>query len=381
MEIYLDNAATTFPKPEAVYRAVETYMRQNGASAGRGHYRKALEAEELVYKTRAALGRLFGIDNAAQIIFTNNVTDSLNLALKGILEPGDHVITSNIEHNSMWRPLKKLEQDQNISISELVVNPDGSFDAGQIENKITKKTKLFCLLHASNVLGSILPIPKITEIAHAYNIPVLIDAAQTAGVYPIDVSKEGIDLLAFTGHKGLLGPMGTGGLYIREGIELKTLKEGGTGSNSSQEFQPQNLPDRYEVGTSNIWGLVGLKAAVEFIEQQGIEKIRAKEEMLTHKLLEILQALPGVNVYGSLQAHERVGLVSFNLKEMVPEEVAFSLDESFGIMVRAGLHCSSKAHRLLGTEKRGAIRASVSYFNQVEDIEMLGEAIKNIQAK
>lgn len=378
MAIYLDNAATTYPKPEAVYAAMEKYLRQNGASAGRGNYKRALAAEEIIYKTRAALARLFKIKDAARIIFTANVTEALNLALKGYLKSGDKVLTTNMEHNSMWRPLKKLERDQGIIITELNCAEDGTICQQEIDSKIAEDLKLVCCLHASNVLGSLLPLDKITRKAHEYNIPVLVDAAQTAGVYHLDVEQDGIDLLAFTGHKGLLGPMGTGGLYIRPGLELDTFKEGGTGSSSALEYQPQSLPDRYEAGTLNIPGLAGLLAAVEFIEQTGLNAIREKEQQLINRLSEILRSLEQVTVYGPAHDVERVGLISFNIDGVEPEEVAYALDEMQEIMVRAGLHCAPKAHRLLGTETRGAVRVSVSYFNEMEHLKAFEEALKKI---
>lgn len=357
---------------------MDSFMRSNGATAGRGNYRRAMDAEELLYKARAAISRLFDIENPSRVVFTSNATESINLALKGLLKPGDNVITSNLEHNSVWRPLKTMERDRGITISELRFSPDGRVDVNSLHELIGKNTKLICIMHASNVLGNILPVDEITEIAHSHNVPVLIDAAQSAGVLPISVGTSGFDLLAFTGHKGLLGPMGTGGLYIREGIDLDTLKEGGTGSSSSLEFQPKAMPDKYEVGTHNVAGLAGLLAAVEYIEKTGVQVIRAKEEMMTGKMLELLSDIPELILYGPEQPENRVGLVSFNLWNKVPEDIGSKLDEQYGIMTRGGVHCSPQAHKVIGTEKTGAIRASISYFNEMDDILALANALDKL---
>ena len=384
MAIYLDNAATTYPKPECVYKAIDTYMRTNGASAGRGNYKRSMKSEEILYKTRAALSRLFDFDDPSRVIFTCNATESINLALKGILSSGDHVITSKLEHNSVWRPLKTMEKTRDITISQLESTPDGSVDISQLDGMITDKTKLVCLAHASNVLGNILPVEEITKIAHSHNVPVLVDAAQTAGVLPISLAKSGIDLFAFTGHKGLLGPMGTGGLIIRKGLELNTLKEGGTGSSSNKEYQPSALPDKYEVGTHNMIGIAGLLAAVEFIEKTGVKTIYDKEKVLLEKLIEVLDDIPEIEIYGSKSAKNCVGLLSFNVwkktKEGVrsPDGISTKLDDRFGIMTRAGVHCSTLAHRVIGTEKHGAIRASFSYFNEIDDVLALADALEQL---
>lgn len=378
MAIYFDNAATSYPKPEAVYAAVDHYMRNIGASAGRGAYRRALEADGLVFKTRKVLGRLFNIEDVSRIIFTSNVTESLNLVLKGFLREGDHVVISRMEHNSMWRPLKVLEQEKNIGIT-VIPSPGGnSLDIEQLESAIQTNTRLVALTHASNVTGTLMPVKEAGRICRFHNIPLLVDAAQTAGVFSIDVRELNIDLLAFTGHKGLLGPTGTGGLYIAPDLEIKPWKEGGTGGESLLEHQPQDLPDRFEAGTLNIAGIVGLGAAVEFILQQGVEKIREHEKALTAFALEQLQQIPGLSMYGPQNAEERVAVFSLNLEDIPPEEVAYVLDEVYGIMARAGLHCAPQAHRCIGTVERGTLRVSPGYFSSEDEITILVKALQEI---
>lgn len=381
MAIYLDNAATTYPKPEAVYTAIDHYMRHIGASAGRGAYRRALEADGLVFKTRKLLGRLFNIEDVSRIVFTSNVTESLNLALKGFLQEGDHVVTSHLEHNSMWRPLKLMEREQKISIS-VVPSPGGKeLDVDQLERAIQPKTRLVALTHASNVTGTLMPIKEVGQICHIHNVPLLVDAAQTAGVLPIDVQELNIDFLAFTGHKGLLGPTGTGGLYIAPGLDITPWKEGGTGGESLLEHQPKDLPDRFEAGTLNVAGIAGLGAAIEFILEKGVEQIREHEKALTAYALKQLSQVPSLTVYGPRNAEECVGVFSINLEDVAPVEVAYVLDEVYGIMVRAGLHCAPQAHRCIGTVQRGTVRISPGYFNSKEEIAVLITALQEINLR
>ncbi len=256
--IYLDNAATSYPKPPEVTAAVTEFLKEIGVNAGRGAYRQALKADELVWRTRMDLGKLFNISDPQRIIFTANVTEAINLSLKGLLNKGGHVITSNMEHNAVWRVLKRLEKENGVEISAVPVSLAGEVDLNNMESMIRKDTRRIIMLHASNVTGTILPIRQIAQVARRHSIPLLIDAAQTAGCLPLDVKELNIDMLAFTGHKGLLGPMGTGGLYIRDGVKLETLKEGGTGGDSIMEEMPGYLPDRYEAGTQNIPSMAGL---------------------------------------------------------------------------------------------------------------------------
>ncbi len=378
MEIYLDNAATSYPKPEAMPRAVHDYLVNIGVSSGRGAYRKALQADKLVFETRKRLASLFNVKDTSRIVFTLNVTESLNLALKGMLKPGDHVVTTSMEHNAMWRPLKVLEEERGITLTAVPCPQGNAVKPEDVEKAITPQTRLVAVTHASNVTGTLMPLEDIGIICRKYNVPLLLDAAQTAGVYPVDVEKLNIDLLAFTGHKGLLGPNGTGGLFIASGIDLAPLKEGGTGEESLLEHQPLTLPDRFEAGTPNITGIAGLGAALQFILDQGVEDICVHEESLTAYALERLPAVPGITIYGPQSARERVAVISFNLEDIAPEEVGYVLDEAYGIMVRAGLHCSPCAHRCLGTVDRGAVRISFGYFNTHQEIDRLVEALIHI---
>jgi cysteine desulfurase family protein len=372
----LDNSATSFPKPECVYTAVNDFMRNNGASAGRGNYARARDAEELIFLTRKSIAKLLGAKKAGNIVLTSNVTESLNLVLKGFLNYGEGVLTSCVEHNAMWRPLNYLQKDKNINIHKFQCTQEGAVDLQEIKEQLSKDIKLVAIVHGSNVLGSIFPLTEIIKLAHEKHIPVLVDAAQTAGVLPMNIEALDADFLAFTGHKGLLGPTGTGGLYIREGLELRTFKQGGTGTISKSPFQPNSVPDRYEAGTMNTVGLVGLKAGAEFLLETGVDKIREHDIVLMSQMLNGLANIDNVEVYGTKCAEDRLGLISFNIKGANPYDVSFWLDEHAGIMVRAGLHCSPEAHRVLGTLETGAIRASVGYFNTIEDVICLLEAIK-----
>lgn len=377
MGIYLDNSATSFPKPECVYREMDYFMRTNGASAGRGNYQRARDAEELIYKTRKSIARLFDAKKPGNIVFTSNVTDSLNMILKGYLKEGDTVLTSDIEHNAMWRPLNLLQKEKGIHIKTFHSSSNGKVDLDEIQEKLSSGVSLVATIHGSNVIGNILPLEKIVKIAHEKDVPVLADAAQTAGAYPLSIKETEVDFLAFTGHKGLLGPMGMGGFYIRDGIRLKTLKEGGTGTISKSLFQPESTPDRYETGTMNMGGIAGLHAAIEYLLETGVDNIRKHESRLIQSLMDALLNIEQVEIYGPKPGQERLGLLSFNIKNANPYEVSSWLDEESGIMVRAGLHCSPQAHKVLGTSDTGAIRASVGYFNTLEDIEILVSGIRN----
>lgn len=381
MGIYLDNAATTFPKPAVVYEAVLDCLRRVGASAGRGSYRLALEADHLVFETRLALARLFNIGDPARLVFTANATEALNLALKGLLRQGDHVVTSSMEHNAVWRPLKVLERTRGIEITVVPCRPDGTLEVGDVSRALKDRTRLVVLTHASNVVGTVLPVGEIGRITRSRGILLLVDAAQTAGVYPIDVEEMAVDLLAFTGHKGLLGPMGTGGLYLGPGVTLEPLKEGGTGSESLLEEQPAVLPDRYEAGTLNVPGLAGLRAGVQYLLSEGVARVRRREKELTAYLLELLGGVAGLTVYGPRDPERQVGVVSFNLDRVGAERVAFILDDVYDIQVRSGLHCAPQAHRTIGTLDRGTVRIGLGYFNQESDLEALATALKEIAAE
>ncbi len=381
MEVYLNNAATSWPKPERVYVAVDKYLRHFGASQGRGSFRRSLEATGIIEECRAKLARLFNVDDPSRFVFTKNCSEALNLAIKGIVRRGDHVITSSMEHNSVWRPLKTLEQKGIISLTEVVCSQYGEISLDAVKKAFRPNTRLLVCTHASNVTGTLFPIAELSEIAHRHNAVILVDAAQTAGVYPIDIRSSNIDLLAFPGHKGLLGPQGTGALYISPGLTLEPLLEGGTGSSSLSPFQPEFLPGRFETGTLNGPGIAGLGAALEFILETGIEVIRQKEQMLTGMILEKLQQIAGIDLYGVLDPDRQVGVISFNVLDVNPEEVGTVLDEVFGIMVRTGLHCAPEAHKTIGTIDRGTVRVSPGFFNTPEEIDYFIEVIREIAGK
>lgn len=375
--IYLDNAATTFPKPEEVYMAMDKCLREYGANPGRAGHKLALQAGRSIYKTRELVCKLFNIENPMQVIFTSNATDSLNLALKGVLKPGDHVITTSMEHNSMIRPIMALEK---IGVENTIIQCDknGNLNPSLVEEAIKDNTKLIAMTHASNVAGTILPVEKVGEIAKSKEIYLLVDAAQTAGVYEIDVQKMNIDLLALPGHKGLLGPQGTGILYIKEGIDLIHMKEGGTGSRSEVLSQPEIFPDRYESGTANTPGIVGLGAGIEFILNTGLEKIRKHEEELTKVFMEELKKLKGIKIYGPQDPQKQAAVVSINIGDADSSEISYILDSVFDIGVRSGLHCAPLAHKTLGSFEQGTVRFSMGYFNSKDDIFKAVEAVRQI---
>lgn len=376
--IYLNNAATSYPKPEEVYQAVIDCMRNIGVSVGRGSGNHFAKAEKIVHEARTLVASFFGIKDASRVVFTYNATHALNLAIKGFLKGGEHVITTSVEHNAVWRPLKHLERTRGIEITVIQCDSDGKLKVSDVERHIRKGTKLIVMTHASNVIGTILPVEEVGELARRYGIPLLVDAAQTAGTVPIDVEEMNIDMLAFTGHKGLLGPQGIGGLYVREGIDLEPLIHGGTGSHSHLEEQPPAMPEKHEAGTLNLPAIAGLKAGVEFLMRHGVEKIREHEVALTQSLLQELKKIERVEVYGTMDARERVGVVSFNIDGVEPSEVAMMLEKGFGIIVRYGLHCAPMAHRTIGTFKTGTVRVSFGPFNTDEDAFELVRAIREI---
>lgn len=379
MQVYFDNAATSYPKPEEVYQAMEHFMREIGVSSGRGAYRKALEADRIIYEARKSLAELFNVKDTKRIVFAANATEALNLAMKGILSEGDHVITSSMEHNAVWRPLKRLERERGVEITQIPCSSDGSLeDLEMVQAAIKSNTRMVAIIHASNVAGTIMPVGEIGKICRENGVLMMVDTAQTAGVLPIDVEAMNIDLLAFTGHKGLMGPQGTGGLYIRESITLEPLKEGGTGSESALETQPEALPDRYEAGTQNALGLAGLRAGARFILSQGVENIRIRESELTAYLLDKLREMDGVKIYGTQNPEKQVGVVSINVAHQRPEDIGFVLDSVYGVMVRTGLHCAPCAHRTMGTIDRGALRFSLGYFNTEAEIDHAAQALNQI---
>lgn len=373
----MDNASTSFPKPEAVYRAVDSALREAGGNPGRSGHRMSLEADRIVYEAREAVAELIGARESKNVIFTSSATESLNLALKGMLKPGDHVISSSIEHNSVTRPLHTLEK-KGVEITRINCDPNGFLSCDEIKKAIRSNTALAVLTHSSNVIGALEPAADIGQLLDGAGIPYLLDASQTAGTVPINVNDFKVDLLAAPGHKGLLGPQGTGILYIASHLAPAPLKEGGTGSGSSSREQPAAVPDRYESGTLNTPGIAGLGAGVKFILEEGIEKIRTKEEALLGRLLEGLKGIKEIEIYGPADVEMRASLLSFNIRGMDPSVVSFTLDEDYGIMTRAGLHCAPDAHRQLGTYPEGAVRISPGYYNTFDEIDGVISAVSRI---
>lgn len=376
--IYLDNAATTFPKPEEVYDRVNEVMRKHGANPGRSGHSMALEAGRIIYNARETVARFFNVDNPMQVAFAYNATDALNMGIKGVLRDGDHAITSSMEHNSVLRPLKALEKKGIIELTIIDCNDEGEISIEDIEEAITENTKLIVTTHASNVTGTIFPIAEIGKLAKSKGVLYMVDAAQTAGVYPIDVVEMNIDLLAFAGHKSLLGPQGTGGIYVREGIELDTIKEGGTGSQSESLYQPEMMPDRLESGTPNTPGIAGLAAGIEYIKKRGMEDIRVHEESLARYFIEELRQIEYVKIYGPEDFSKRVPVISINIGEEDSSEVGYIMDEAFGIGTRPGLHCAPLAHKTIGSFEQGTVRFSIGPFTERKDIEKAIEAVREI---
>lgn len=379
-EIYLDCAATTRQKPPQVLRAVVDYATRVGVSHGRGTYRPGIEANELVFGTRAALARLFNIQRSDRILYMKNATEAINTALKGFLKGGDHVLLSSLEHNALIRPLNRLKKERGIDYSLVPANALGRINPYDFEKALRSNTKLACLVHASNVTGNLNPVGEVGGICAKKGIAFLVDAAQTAGCLPLDMKALQISFLAFTGHKGLLGPPGTGGLAVSPGWDLDSFIEGGTGSNSDQEEQPQQWPDKFESGTQNYWGLAGLRVSVEWLLKTGVSAIRKKEEGLTRQFLEGVEGVRGVKVYGlpAGAEKERVAVVSLNVDGKDPSEVGYALDEKFGIMTRVGLHCAPLAHRTIGTYPTGTVRFSFGYYNTDKEVETAVKALKEI---
>lgn len=379
--VYLDNAATTFPKPECVYVAMDRYHRELGCAVGRGAYRRSSETQAEVHRCRQRISRFWNAERPESVVFTFNGTDSLNLAIHGFLRHGDHVISSVVEHNSVIRPLRELERQGLIRLSIIPVNTFGVIDPEDIRRALTSNTRLIALTHASNVTGAIQPVATVGKIARGHGARFLIDAAQTAGHLPIDVQALGADLLACPGHKGLLGPLGTGVLYIRLGLEgdLRSIRQGGTGSRSEDHYQPEHMPDKYEPGNHNAPGLFGLSAAVEWLSAQPEERGRSHEIELTRQLLDGLKSISPISVHGPVTAEERVGVVSISVPGMEPQVVATLLDDMAQVEVRAGLHCAPGAHQTAGTfELGGTVRLSVGRFTTPEEIDVAIEALRQI---
>ncbi len=378
--LYLDNAATSYPKPESVYSALADFLRTDGANPGRAGHRMAVRAEKSIEETRVLLAQFFGISSPHRVIFTLNTTDSLNIGIKGTVKDGDHVITSLLEHNSVSRPLKQLEQDGRITLTQVPFSQAGFIDPGDIEKAISPRTRLIVLTHASNVLGTVQPIREVAKIAREHDLLFLVDAAQTAGVLPIQMEEDQIDLLALPGHKAMLGPTGVGVLVVGERSSLSAWREGGTGGDSSSPVQPGELPYRLEGGTPNTVGIAGLRAGVEFVVEETLARIQGHETRLLGRLIEALKDDPRFQLYGSQDLNRRVATLTLTVAGYTAPEAGAILDEAFHIAVRPGLHCAPYAHRSLGTFPDGAIRISAGFFNTEEEIDRCVVALKEIAA-
>jgi len=378
--IYCDNAATSWPKPPEVLQAMTDFLQHTGANPGRAGHRLSIEAGRMVYRTREAIAELMHAPDPLRVVFGPNVTYALNLALHGLLRPGDHVITSSMEHNAMMRPLRTLEQ-RGVEVTVTPCGPDGLLDPRDIERRIQKNTVLIALNHASNVVGTIQPIAEVGRLARQHAVLFLVDAAQTAGAYPLDMQDACIDLLAFTGHKALCGPTGTGGLILGEHVDtqrLKPLVQGGTGSHSAFEEQPDFLPDRYESGTLNTVGLSGLCAAIRWITARGIDAVRAHDMRVTARMLAGLRTIPGVTVYGTQDAARQTAVISFTVQDADSAEIGLRLDDEYDIQCRVGLHCAPTAHKTLGTFPTGTVRLGLGAFTTIDDVDKVVQAVENL---
>ena len=374
--IYLDNAATSFPKPPAVYEEVLNCMKNYAANSGRGSYDMSIQAALKILETREEICQLFNISSPLNLIFTCNATEALNIGIKGALRRGDHVISTVIEHNSVLRPLHSLTEN-GVEVTLINVDKAGYVNINDIQEEIKKNTRMIIINHVSNVLGSTQDIKSIGTLSKENGIIFMVDASQSAGVIPIDVESAHIDLLAFSGHKGLLGPQGTGGLFIREGIKLKNFIEGGTGSNSHFMIQPDFMPDQFESGTLNTPGIAGLCEGIKFIKRVGLDSIQKKEQQLLLYLLEELKKLSYVKIYGSHSVKQRNAVISFNIEGIDASIVGEQLNE-MEIAVRTGYHCAPLIHETIGTEYAGTVRVSPGYFNTFMEVEELLKAIISI---
>ncbi len=373
--IYLDNAATTLQKPPCVMEAVVSAMSSLG-NCGRGANPASLTAARAVYCARERVASLFGCKRASHVVFTANATESLNIALNGILSPGDHVITTDLEHNSVLRPLHRLER-HGVALSFLPADGHGLVDTGLLPRLLRKNTKAVVCTHASNLTGTLVDLKAISAFARAHGLLLIADASQTAGARPIHMEDMGIDVLCFTGHKGLMGPQGTGGLCIREGVSVRPWKVGGTGVQSHLTAQPEQLPERLEAGTLNSHGIAGLSAAVDYILETGVERIAAHERMLMRRFHAKVREVDGVTVYGDFSA-DRAPIVALNIRDYASSAVADELALAYGVATRSGIHCAPRLHAALGTAEQGAVRFSFGWFNTEEDIDAAAAAVAEL---
>lgn len=373
--IYLDNAATSFRKPEEVLEAVMEAMRHSG-NASRGTHSAAISASQSVYEARRRLAAFFHCERADHVIFTQNSTEALNIALYGLLSPGEHVITTDLEHNSVLRPLYDLES-RGLLLDFVRADRRGKVDYRDFERLIRKETRAIVCTHASNLTGNMLELERISGIAHRAGALLVVDASQSAGALPVDMKKQGIDILCFTGHKSMLGPQGTGGLCLRSGVELRPFKRGGTGVHSYLREQPSDYPTRLEAGTLNGHGIAGLLAAVNFIDRMGLEKIEEKESRLLRRFCEAVREIPGVTLYGDFEGR-RAAIAALNIRDYSSAEISDCLAQDYGIATRPGAHCAPRMHEALGTEEQGAVRFSFSIFNTEDEVESAIRAVREL---
>ena len=373
--IYLDNAATSHPKPETVYDRVDEILRRISGNPGRASHAMAVEASRVIFSARESLARLIGASDSSRVAFTKNATEAINVAMKGAVAPGDHLVTTTFEHNSVAKTAARLESS-GVEVTRLAPGPDGRLDPDRVASAVKDNTRLVCITHASNVFGVIQPVAEIAGVCKRRGVLLMVDGAQTVGAVPVNVEKAGMDMLAGTGHKALFGPQGTGFLYVREGVELPPLVDGGTGEMDTV----LDMPERLEAGTMNTPGVGGLGAGVDFVLAEGVEMIRAREFALMTRLIEGLGAIERVALFGPPGPEGRVSLLSFTIEGVSPAEAGTSLDEGFGIMVRTGTHCAPDAHRTIGTFPEGTIRVSPGYFNTPEEIDVFVSAVEAIAA-
>ena len=374
--IYMDNAATTLHKPDAVKAAVLAAFETMG-NAGRGASEPALDASRVIYGTREKLARFFNAESASRIVFTANSTESLNIAIKGLFCPGDHVITTVLEHNSVLRPLYEC-REHGVELSILGCDEKGNISYDEMESAVKDHTKAIVCTHASNLTGNMIDLKKAGEIAREHGLIFVVDASQTAGVWPVDVQNTGIDVLCFTGHKGLMGPQGTGGMYVRTGVEIRPLLSGGSGIDTYNPHHPSQMPTALEAGTLNGHGIAGLGAAVSFLGETGLDVIREKEQSLMRRFYEGISCIPGVKVYGDFDTRERAAIVSFNIGDYDSSEVSDELNVEYGIVTRPGAHCAPLMHKALGTVEQGAVRFSFSYYNTEEEVDAAIRAVREL---
>ncbi|MBQ2691404.1 MAG: aminotransferase class V-fold PLP-dependent enzyme [Clostridia bacterium] len=374
--IYLDNAATTMFKPQQVIDAVVSAMSSMG-NASRGAHGSALQASRTVYDTRCKLAKLFGCKSPDHVIFTCNSTEALNIAITGAIPHGSHVISTDLEHNSVLRPLYRLEEEQNVKLSFVPADQQGRIDYDDFEKLITPETSAIVCTHASNLLGTMVDLVRVGQIAKKHGLLLIVDASQTAGAAPIDMEAMNIDILCFTGHKGLMGPQGTGGLCVRDGLTIRPFKVGGSGIQSYNKHQPVEFPSCLEAGTLNGHGIAGLSAALDYLNEVTVDAIAAKEHALMERFYKGVSAIEGVKVYGDF-SQPRTAIVTLNIRDYDSAMVSDALSEDYGIATRAGAHCAPRLHQALGTTAQGAVRFSISWFNTEEEIDQAIRAIEEL---